>query len=169
MTIDRRNSRSRTPKKRTYNTRLIKRDYAYFVDEIVDLFDLHPNAVRRWIKNGLPIIDQSRPFLIHGRDLIAFLDARQAKRKQPCASHELYCLRCRRPRSPRLGSLEIEVRSETRLDLSATCEKCGTRIHRAGSVARLAEYRKAFSIERPGERRITGCSDPSLMCHLSQE
>ena len=50
--------------------RLIKRDYGYFISEIADLFHLHPNAVRRWIKAGLRTVDNQRPVLVHGGDLI---------------------------------------------------------------------------------------------------
>ena len=50
---------------------------------------------------GLSSVDDRRPALIHGGDLIEFLDARQARRKQKCATDELYCFRCRRPRHPR--------------------------------------------------------------------
>ena len=169
MSADRPNSRPRRAKKRTYNTRLIKRDYAYFVGEIAELFDVHGNAVRRWLKAGLPTIDEHRPFLIHGGDLVAFLDARQAKRKQPCAADELYCLRCRRPRRPRSGRVAIEIRSETRLDLSGVCEACGTRMHRAGSLAKLSEYQKTFSIEKTGEGRLTGCSGPTVKCRSEEK
>jgi hypothetical protein len=164
MSTDR--QKSRRAKKRTYNTRLIKRDYAYFIWEIAELFALHPNAVRRWLKAGLVNLDDRRPILIHGSDLIDFLDVRQASRKQKCAADELFCLRCRRPRHPRFRRVELRFRSETRLDLSGVCEACGARMHRAGSAARLEDYRQAFNIEML-EGRITGCSDPSLMCHLS--
>ena len=160
---------ARRTKKRTYNTRLIKRDYSYFVWEIADLLDLHPNAVRRWIKVGLVLVDDRRPALIYGGDLIEFLDTRQGRRKQKCAANELFCFRCRRPRHPRFGRVELEIRSETRLDLSGVCDTCGTLMHRAGSVARLEEYRKAFTLRTLGEGRITGRSDPTLMCHLSEE
>jgi hypothetical protein len=34
-------ARSRRAGKRTYNSRLIKRDYAYFIFELADLFRLH--------------------------------------------------------------------------------------------------------------------------------
>ena len=113
---------ARRTKKRTYNTRLIKRDYSYFVWEIADLLDLHPNAVRRWIKVGLVLVDDRRPSLIYGGDLIEFLDTRQGRRKQKGAANELFCFRCRRPRHPRFGRVELEIRSETRLDLSGVCE-----------------------------------------------
>jgi hypothetical protein len=159
----------RRPKKRTYNTRLIKRAYTYFVGEIADLFDVHRNAVRRWIGAGLPTVDERRPFLIHGGDLIAFLDARQARRKQRCASDELYCFHCRCPRRARFGRVELEIRNETCLNLSGACEACGTHMHRAGAVARLSEYRQAFSIERTGEGRITDCSTPTVMCRSEEK
>ena len=81
MSTDRQNGKSRCAKKRTYNTRLIKRDYCYFVWEIADLLHLHPNAVRRWIKAGLLSVDDHRPVLVYGGDLIEFLDTRQAQRK----------------------------------------------------------------------------------------
>jgi hypothetical protein len=96
MHADRARGPSRRAKKRTYNTRLIKRDYTYFLREIAELFEVYPRAVRRGIKGAMPLIDECRPFLSHGRDLIAFLDARQTRRKQPRAADELCCLRCRR-------------------------------------------------------------------------
>ena len=168
MSKARQKASARRAKKRIYNTRLIKRDYSYFIHEIADLFQLHPNAVRRWIGAGLIAVDDRRPVLIHGRDLIAFLDARQAQRKQRCAADEMFCFRCRRPRRPRFGFVEIKLRGETRLNLSGICECCGTRMHRAGSVAKIERYRSAFTIQTPGEGRITGCSDPTLMCHLAE-
>ena len=63
----------RRARKRTYNTRLVKRDYPYFLREIADLFSVHPNAVRHWIRAGLAVVDDRRPLLINGGDLIDFL------------------------------------------------------------------------------------------------
>ena len=103
-------AKPRAVRKRTYNTRLIKRDYPYFVSEVADLFHLHPNAVRRWIKAGLITVDDRRPVLVHGGDLIDFLDMRQAQRKQKCAVDELYCFRCRRPKHPLFNRIEVEMR-----------------------------------------------------------
>jgi hypothetical protein len=135
---------SRRSSRRTYNIRLIKRDYAYFIGELAELFHHHPNAVRRWIKAGLRTVDNRRPVLVHGQDAIDFLDARQARRKQKCAADEFYCCRCRQPRKPLSNCVEVRIRKETKLNLSALCAVCGTRMNRAGSVARMEEYRQAF-------------------------
>ena len=169
MSADQQKSKFHRAKKRTYNTRLIRRDYSYFIWEIADLFDLHPNAVRRWIKVGLTAVDDRRPVLVHGGDLIEFLGARRARRKQKCAIDEFYCFRCRRPRNSRFGCVDVEIRSEMRLDLSGACDTCGTRMHRAGSVVRLEEYRKAFALCTLGEGRLSGRPDPTVMCHSEEK
>ena len=158
----------RAARKRSYNTRLIKRDYPYFVSEIADLFHLHPNAIRRWIKQELVTVDDRKPVLVHGGDLIDFLDMRQAQRKQKCAVDELYCFRCRRPKHPRFNRIEVKMRSETRLNLSGVCDTCGAIMNRAGSVDKIEEYRRNFIIQTPGGGRISGRSDPSVMCHLEK-
>lgn len=81
-------SRPSRRKSRTYNLRLIRRDYSYMIQEIAELFSLHPNAVRRWVKNGLRTIDSHRPQLIHGTDLIEYLDRRQ-RQSAHLPDHEL--------------------------------------------------------------------------------
>ena len=169
MGADGRQTKSRLARKRTYNTRLIKRDYPYFVSEIADLFHLHPNAVRRWINAGLVTVDNRRPVLVHGGDLIDFLDMRQAQRKKKCAVDELYCFRCRRPKHPLFNRIEVEMRSETRLNLSGVCDTCGAIMNRAGSVDKIEEYRRVFLIQVPGGGRLSGRFDPSVMCHLEKD
>jgi len=169
MSVRLQSEEQRRAKKRTHNTRLVKRDYSYLIWEIAELLGLHPNAIRRWIKAGLLTLDDRRPVLVHGSDLIDFLDNRQAGRKQKCAREELYCFRCRRPRRPCSGRVKFEFRSETRLNVSGLCEICGTRMNRAGSIASIEEYQKAFIVQSMDEGRITGCSDPSLKCHLVED
>jgi hypothetical protein len=155
--------------KRTYNVRLIKRDYPYLLSEIADLFGLHRNAVRRWIKAGLPTIDNGRPQLVHGSEAIDFLCAWQTRRKRKCAADEFYCFRCRCTRRPLLKRVEIEIRGGRKLNLSGLCETCGTRMNRAGSVEKIEKYRQIFAIQTPSEGRITGCSGAPVMCHLHKD
>jgi len=156
-------------KRRTYNTRRIKRDYTYFIAEVAELFGLHRNAVRQWLKSGLLSIDGHRPTLIHGGDLIDFLDARQASRKQKCAPNEFYCCRCRCPRRPLHNRVEIEIRNQRKLNLSAVCDECGAGMNRAGSIKKMEEYRKAFIVQTPMKARISERSHPLVNCHLKKD
>jgi hypothetical protein len=82
------------------NPRLVKLHRSYTVEEIADLYSIHKNTVREWVKVGLPALDDRRPMLILGRELGAFLQARRTKNKRTCQPGEMYCLRCRIPRMP---------------------------------------------------------------------
>ena len=87
-------------KRRHPNHRLVKIHRSYTVEEIAKLFGIHKNTVRHWVKEGLATVDDKRPMLILGHVLIAFLQARRVKNKQTCKPGELYCVRCRAPKSP---------------------------------------------------------------------
>ena len=86
--------------KRHPNPRLAKIHRNHTVEEIAELYRVHKNTVRAWIKEGLPTIDDRRPTLVLGCDLRDFLTVRRQKNKRPCQDGEIYCLRCRVPRVP---------------------------------------------------------------------
>jgi hypothetical protein len=155
-------------KKRTYNTRLIKRDYSYGIQEIVELFDLHKTTVRNWIKLGLPLIDKSRPYLIHGSELIVFLNLRQAKRKKTCKPHELFCFKCREPKASCEGLIDIEIRNPKLLQLIGLCATCSTQTFKAGAVNKLPDYMKIFDVQKMQGRHIIERTHPTLMCHFER-
>ena len=155
--------------KRTYNTRRIKRDYSYYLDEVAELFDVHKNSVRNWVKSGLPLVDDKRPHMVHGSALIAFLKKRQSKRKHRCQLHEFYCFKCRLPRPLWEGLADMAITSKTRLQLSGICNTCNTKVFKAGSVERISEYAKTFDLQTVQGRHIIERSHPSLMCHFEKE
>lgn len=155
-------------KKRTYNTRRIKRDYSYELAEIAELFDLHISSIRNWIKAGLPLIDNGRPQLVHGSDLIAFLNVRQKKRKRPCKPFEGYCLKCRAPRAFWKSAVDVIIKTPARLQITGLCAECNTAIFKAGSVKKIPEYAKTFDIQTVQGRRIIERSHPTLMCHFKE-
>jgi len=157
------------PRRRSYNTRLVKRSYSYSLQEIAELFDVHVNAVRRWIQDGLPRIDNQKPYLVHGSELADFLDARQTRRKRKCAPDEFYCCRCRAPRRPRHGVVDLTIENAKQVRLSAKCGTCGATMNRIGSVAKLASYRSLFNVQTTEQRRIGERLEPGVMCHFDEE
>lgn len=158
-----------TRRRRRYNTRLIKGSYSYTLQEIAELYDIHVNAVRRWLKHGLPTIDHRRPFLVHGGELIDFLEARQSQRKHRCAPNEFYCCRCRKPQRPLLNAVEIKIENQKQVTLSAKCARCGAAMNRIGSIQKLAEYSSTFAIQTIEQRRIRESSEPSVMCQMDED
>ena len=93
-------------RKRHPNHRLVKIHRSYTVEEIAELFAIHKNTVRNWVKSGLSTSDDKRPMLILGIDLAAFLQARRTKNKRPCRPGEIYCVRCRAPKFPAASMAE---------------------------------------------------------------
>lgn len=150
-----------TCKRRTYNLRLVRREYSYSIPEIAALFGLHKNAVGQWLKAGLKPIDRSRPVLIHGSDLVNFLQSRQSARRTTCQPDEFFCFRCRAPRKPKSGQVTISPRNAKLLKLVAHCAVCGTKMNKSGSVRQLPKYRQLFSAATPAQPHISETPNPS--------
>lgn len=131
--------------RRSAQRQRIRSAVTYSVNEIVELLDVHPNTVRRWLRADLRSIDNARPLLVLGAELIAFLRKMRSERRHRCLPNEFFCFRCRLPRRPCPGSVTIEFRNKRLLALHGLCEVCGTRVNRAGSVTRRTEYEKAFA------------------------
>jgi len=135
--------------KRHPNHRRVKIHRSYKVEEIAGLFDIHRNTVRAWIKAGLPTIDDKRPMMIPGRELIAFLQARRVRNKQSCRPGEIYCVRCRAPKSPAGDMAEYKPITEKVGNLTAICPVCGSMMNRRVSLAKLALVRGKIDITFP--------------------
>ena len=133
-------------KKRHPNHRLVKIHRSYTVEEVAKLFDIHKNTVRHWVKDGLVTIDDKRPMLILGHVLTAFLQARRVKNKQTCKPGELYCVRCRAPRSPAGNMADYAPVTEKFGNLVAICPNCNSLMNQRVSIARIGEFQGKVDI-----------------------
>lgn len=155
-------------KRRTYNTRSIKRNLSYSIQEISELFGLHENAVLRWVKDGLSIIDQKKPYLINGQELADYLDLKQTKRRTKLKPDEFHCCKCRAPRKAWENQVDILIKNQSKLIISGLCCVCETIIHRLGSMRKLEEYQKIFSIQTIQEEHIIDRNSPSVKCDIKK-
>jgi hypothetical protein len=88
--------------------RRIKSLRSYTIEETARLLQVHRNAVRYWIKGGLPVLADQRPHLIHGGDLAVFLRERRQAKKQTCGPGRFFCMTCRHPRPPADGMVDYK-------------------------------------------------------------
>lgn len=147
--------RSRAP-----NHRLAKIHRAYRVDEVARLFGVHPNTVRQWLKAGLRTVDNGRPALIHGTDLRSFHQDRRQRRKSPCQSGEIYCMRCRVPRRPAEDLVDCLHQSDRVGSLVGICPQCEATMYRRVSLPRLAEALGPLRLRTDGAAHIGDTSAP---------
>jgi len=132
--------------RRRPNHRLVKIHRSYTVEEAARVFGIHKNTVRAWIEAGLSVCKDMRPHLILGRELAAFLRSRRAKKKRPCAPGEMYCFRCRVPRTPAGEMADFVQQTDMLGNLVGICPQCSAMMYRRASVARLPAIRGELDI-----------------------
>ena len=137
------------------------------MEEVAKLFCIHKNTVRRGVKDGLATSDVKRPMLILGHILVAFLQARRVKNKQACKPGELYCVRCRTPKSPAGDMAEYSPITEKFGNLSGICPDCETFMNRHVSLAKVGQIRGKMDISFPEEvRQLSESANPTLNSDL---
>jgi hypothetical protein len=156
--------------KRHPNHRHVKIHRNYTVEEVARLFSIHKNTVRGWIKAGLSLSDDKRPMLILGHELAAFLQARRVKKKQTCNPGEIYCIRCRAPKTPAGDMAEYQLINEKVGNLIAICPDCDSMMNRRFSLAKLDQVRGKMDITLPQAlRHINESNQPTVNSDLKQE
>ena len=152
------------------NYRRIKIHRTYTVDEIAHLFQMHPNTVRAWSKQGLQPIDDRRPILFKGDVLAAFLRARRERARRPCGPGEIYCLPCRRSKRPAGGIVEYTSCSPTAGNLRGICPTCHRAIHRRVSREKLSIVTGDLGVSLTAHApRLRERDDLPVKCELESE
>lgn len=128
--------RSPTKKGKAPNYCLVKIHRSYTVFQIADLFQVHRNSVRRWIAQGLPTVDNEKPYLVRGSELREFLIGIRKKNRRVCGVGEMYCMRCRLPKVPQGNWAELTRRTEKVGNLAGFCPDCDAMMNRCVSLTK---------------------------------
>ena len=122
---------------------------SYTVEEVADLFNVHKNTVRAWLKKGLDACDDRHPTLILGSVLREFIRTKKTKHQQKCQPWEFYCVRCRKPKFPAEGIADYEAQTATKGRLIALCPTCETLMNKYSSLAQLEKLKEKLEISLP--------------------
>jgi hypothetical protein len=141
-----------------FNTRMITSKKSYSINEIAALLSIHPITVNHWFKKGLKKIDDKRPSLVFGQDLIDFLDVKKQKSKHPCEDNQLFCVKCQQPRQSRNNTVCIKI-SNSRTNMKGSCEKCGTKINKAISPKKIDLYQKILTVVEIHTKDLIECAN----------
>ena len=157
-------------RRRRPNPRLAKIHRNYTVDEVARTLGTHKNTVRAWITKGLPTIDSRRPTLIHGLDLARFLETRRKGAKQTCGPGQIYCVKCRFPKTPAGRMADYIPITATSGNLRGICPDCEILIHRRVSRAKLDSVRGNLEVAFPHPApRIRERTVPSVDCDSQKD
>lgn len=134
--------------KRLYPHKRVRYWYAYDIDDICALFSdlgLHPQTVRKWIKNGLKTIDAGKPALVYGHDLIAYLKKNNESNKCKTAFDQIYCMGCQDARPVFRNHVAIEQKSQF-LKVQGACRECKTPMFKSYKLADFSRLRSLFTL-----------------------
>lgn len=155
--------------KRGQDLRKIRLSKCYTIQQCSKALDVSLSTVRAWIRQGLPIVPNGMPALIPGDELKAWLTQRRLSRKQTCKLNELYCCRCRCPRTVKAGSVVIAPRNSKVVAICALCGTCNTRMNKGGSFAKQSEIATAFGLITASQEHLAECENPAVNQHLEKE
>jgi hypothetical protein len=149
------------------NPRLAKIHRNYTVEDVSRLFSVHKNTVRNWLKLGLETIDDRRPTLILGAELVRFLTQRRNGAKRKCGPGRIYCLPCRTPKIPAGNIADCIPTSITAGSLCGICPDCSRLIYRRVNLSRLDAVRGDLEITLTKRcERLGESGKPIVICDL---
>ncbi len=123
----------------------IKSFRCYTVQEAADISGVSTHTIRIWGKNGLRIMDSTRPVLIRGDDLSTYIKAQRATRKVPTAPHQIYCVGCGGARHPAENMADCVITGK-RAQLIALCEVCEAVLSKPVSQSQITELAKTLDL-----------------------
>lgn len=139
-----------------YKTQQIRIHQTYEVWEVSETLGITGQTVRKWMADGLPVLNAKRPALILGIELKSYLDAKGAKAKQKMALGECMCMSCRCPRMPYGLKVDYIPMTSTTGRIRALCEQCGAVCVRFTSKVKLAELSTVLQITQMPSREPNG-------------
>lgn len=115
---------------RRYSTRDISKDRVYTYKMAARIIGVTDATIRKYSKDGLRVMTDSRPYLVRGADLIGFLKKREAANRHDMSDGQCYCMRCKAPRDPDQTSIIYTPTTSLTGRLSGQCGVCGAKIGR---------------------------------------
>lgn len=145
------------------NPNLAKIHRNYSVEEVANLFSVHKNTVRLWVKDGLATNDDKRPMLILGSNLKQYLQSKRKTNKRKCHPFEIYCVRCRLPQVPAENMVDYEPINYSMGRLIGLCPSCNGIINKYFNFAQLEQIKGKLDITLPKAlKHINESSKPLL-------
>jgi len=150
------------------NPNRVKINRNYSLKEIARLFGSLA-TVRRWLKAGLRTIDSARPLLVRGMELKQFVRRWRSRNRQRCGPGQMYCLKCRAPRRPSNGEVELIQETENCGRVRGACSTCGTSMSRIVSLRSLdAALGALAATATSAEQRLSDRGFPGLNDYIEE-
>jgi len=125
----------------------IKKNLTYSIIEAAEELGMSVATIRTWIKQGLPIQRDQRPYLIYGIDLRNFIVAKSKARKFKLLENELSCFTCKTGQPPLNAAVLYTPQTAKTGRLNGICGVCGGKCARIISNTKMDVFSQIFRIQ----------------------
>ena len=129
------------------NPSRIKKNLTYSIVEAADELGLSIATIRNWVKHGLGIQKDQRPYLIFGSDLREFIVQKRKARSFTLQDGELNCFTCKAGRQPLDKAVVYTPQTPKTGRLSGVCGICGGKCARIISNAKINVFSQILLIQ----------------------
>jgi len=130
----------------------VKANRNYTIEEAAEAVNATPQTIRAWIKRGLHVLKETRPFLILGCALKAFVAEMKERRRCPLKVGQFYCMRCKGARGAAFGMASFVRKDASGGAMEAFCEECDGSVRVNVKGADLAAWREIYEVDGSNSR-----------------
>ena len=135
-----------------YNWRRVKIHFPHTISQAAKALECSTATIRNWVKEGLPIMTDQKPFLIDGRDLRAFARERSERLKwvRPKTNapwNYFACFRCKAYRKPALLMVDYVPSGPKKGRMEGICDACEATIIKFCNADKLPQYSTTLDVE----------------------
>jgi len=155
--------------KRIYPLNLIMHWYCYDIEEICRLYkdyNLHPQTVRNWIRDGLLTIDKGKPALIYGDYLKDFLGNLNTSSKCKTEFEQMFCFGCKQGKSPHKRQIKLEQAANF-VRAKAICCDCKNTMNKSYKIDDIPKLRTFFHVV--DVLQLDDCEDNTVKTHIPKQ
>jgi hypothetical protein len=142
-----------TKRRKLQSSKQARANWFYTQRDVQDIYQVCPNTVRNWRRNGLKSI-KANLLLFLGRDLNEFHKERRRKAKQPVGDYEVFCLSCKDKHSLRDEPFEIANKGRLRTKVILLCPVTGKAASKFVDKTLLDELRQLLKRKSTSETPI---------------
>lgn len=151
--------------RRLYTIKNLSSWQTYDIEEVCRIFKLHKQTVRSWIKQGLKTIDKGRPTLIHGSNLIEYLQEQNSRGKCSLEFDQFFCMKCKDACYAYRNYIAVNDKERV-LYVKAKCRECKTTMCKSYQLAAFPKLRKMFRVVDVSE--LDDCVVSTFKTHIEE-
>lgn len=152
--------------KRIYPLKSIMYWYCYDIDDVCRLYksyNLHPQTVYQWIKDGLPVEGNGKPILIYGNDLKKFLANLNKSNKCQTVFEQMFCMGCKEGKDPYKKQIHLE-QAKGFVKAKAVCQTCKKIMNKGYKMDDIPKLRDIFRVVDVSQ--LYDCAAPTVKTHI---